>query len=452
VYDYDDKTVLTPASIVVPPVNVLISFYGRLNYNFKQKYLLTATLRRDGSSRFGPDNRWGMFPSVALAWRINQESFLKDVNALSNLKLRLGYGITGQQDGIGNFDYLSYYNLSDQTARVQFGDQYYQMYRPAGYDPDRKWEQTATTNIGIDYGFLNNRIYGSVDYFYKKTTDLLNQTPIPMGSNFTNLIVKNVGDMNSKGVEGSINLVPVDNKDWHWELGYNITWNKRKITKLTVSNDPDYVGIQEGGISGGTSNTILVSQVGHTPRMFYVYKQLYDQDGKPIEGAYADLNGDGQINEKDKYVYKSSEPDLYMGFNTSLSWKKWTLATSLRASLGNYAYNNVASDIGVYAQVLNNNNFLMNTVKSLTAANFHTQQPLSDFYVQNASFLKMDYLQLSYNIGRLCKTLDLRLNATVQNVFTATKYDGVDPEIVNGIDNNFYPNSRTYSLGININF
>ncbi|MDR2448692.1 MAG: SusC/RagA family TonB-linked outer membrane protein, partial [Prevotellaceae bacterium] len=455
VTDYYD-TPLTDAPSFPTSVqqNTLMSFYGRLNYTLFNRYLLTATLRYDGSSRFSKENRWGMFPSVALAWRINDESFLKDIEVLSNLKLRVGYGVTGQQDGIGNYDHIARYDYSDPTAQVQFGNQWYHLWRPAGYDPGRRWEQTATTNAGLDFGFFNGRLFGSVDYYYKHTTDLLNTVPLPMGSNFTNQITKNIGSLNNQGIEANIGVTAIDNKDCSLNFGFNVTYNKTEIAKLSLNDNPgsDYVGATIGGIAGGTGNTIQIHSVGYTPYTFYVYKQVYDPDGRPLEGVYVDMDGDGKINEKDLYHYKSAEPDVYMGFNVDFRYKQWSLTTSLRSNIGNYMYNNVNSDAGNFSQTLNPNNFLMNTVRDATKSNFFDRQLLSDYYVQNASFLKMDYLTLGYDFGKIVGVVGLQAAFTVQNVFTVTKYDGIDPEIAGGIDNNFYPNPRTFILGINLNF
>lgn len=433
--------------------NTLISFFGRLNYNLMEKYLLTATIRYDGSSRFSEDNRWGTFPSVALAWRMSEEGFLKDIEHLSNLKLRLGYGLTGQQE-IGNYEYLARYALSDLTAQYQLGDTFYQGWRPSGYDKDRKWEETATTNIGLDFGFFNNRFSGSIDYYHKNTKHLLNNIDLPMGSNFTNMIVKNIGSMMNNGYEISVNVAAIDTKDLQWDLGFNLSHNYSKITKLTLNDTSgsDYVGVATGGISGASGVLVQMHSVGHAPNSFYVYKQLYYEDGTPIEGAFADLNGDETINEKDKYFVHVPEPDVIMGFNTSLRWGKWTASTSLRANIGNYVYNNVYSDLGNYSQVLNPNNFLMNTVNDIKNTQFYNRNLLLDYYLSNASFLKMDYINVGYNFGRIANMLDLALNLSVQNVFTITKYEGIDPEISGGIDNNFYPNPRIYSLGLNLNF
>ena len=433
--------------------NTLISFYGRLNFSVMDKYLLTATIRRDGSSRFSKENRWGTFPSVALAWRISEEGFLKEIKALSNLKLRLGYGITGQQE-IGDYEYLSRYALSDYTAQYQLGNLFYQGWRPSGYDSNRKWEETATSNIGIDFGLFKNRLSGTIELYHKDTKNLLNNIDLPMGSNFTNMIVKNIGSMMNNGYEINLNGVVIDKKEMQWDLGFNISHNYSKITKLTLndSSNSDYVGVATGGISGGTGNLIQMHSVGHAPNTFYLYKQLYYDNGLPIEGAFADLNGDGVINEKDKYFVYPPEPDVILGFNTTFIYKKWSFAASLRANIGNYVYNNVYSDLGNYSQVFNPNNFLMNTVNDIKNTQFYNRNLMSDYYLSNASFLKMDYLQVGYDFGRIANIMSLSLNFSAQNVFTITKYKGVEPEIAGGIDGNFYPNPRTFSLGLNLNF
>ncbi|GHT68510.1 SusC/RagA family TonB-linked outer membrane protein [Bacteroidia bacterium] len=452
---YFDNNLAKEAGTKIPPHNRLISFYGRLNYNLLERYLLTATIRRDGSSRFSPENRWGTFPSVALAWRINEEAFLKNIEVLSNLKLRLGWGITGQQDLNSDFGWLPVYELSDPNAQIQFGNQFYSGWRPNGYDSNRKWEQTTTKNIGLDWGFVKNRIYGSVDYYQKHTIDLLNEVPLPAGSNFTPYIIKNIGTMDNRGVEGNIGIVAIESKDMHWDFGFNLTYNHTEITQLSLNDGPesDYKGQMTGNISGGTGNTIQIHKVGYAPNTFYVYRQVYDENGKPIEGIYEDLNGDGVTNDQDLYLSRKPAPDWYMGFNTTFTYKNWMLATALRSSIGNYVYNNVNSDLGNFSQTLNPNTFLMNNVVDGLNTYFNNRQLLSDYYIQNASFLKMDYIQLGYDFGKIFNgKAGLRANFTVQNVFTITKYDGIDPEMTNGIDNNFYPNPRTYSLGLSLNF
>ncbi len=438
------------------PENTLISFFARANYNFKDRYLLTATIRRDGSSRFGPENRWGTFPSVALAWKVKDESFLKNNKAVSDLKVRLGYGITGQQDGIANYDYLSYYSLSNTNSTYQFGNSYYVGYRPSGYYPARKWEQTATTNLALDYGFLNNRITGSIDFYYKKTTDLLNLVAQPVGTNFSAFITANVGDMENKGVEFSINTQPVRNQNVTWDLGFNITYNKNTITNLTViPQDKNYKGIQAGGISGGVGGGFAqINAVGFSKNTFNLYQQVYDAKGKPIENVFVDINSDGIINQDDLVKSKSANPDVFLGFNSSVSYKKWSAGFVMRASLGNYVYNNVYSNNGQLSQILGNS-VLYNASTSYLETGFagNANNLLSDYFIQNASFLRMDNINVGYNAGKILKNAaTLRLNASVQNVFIVSKYKGLDPEVSSGIDNSLYPRPRIFSLGIGLEF
>jgi iron complex outermembrane receptor protein len=438
------------------PRHTLVSWYSRLNYNWSDKYYLTASIRTDGSSRFSPAYRWGTFPSFAVAWRLKSESFLQSAKVLNELKLRLGYGKTGQQEGIGNYDYISYYALSTLTAQYQINGVWYQMYRPGGYYANRKWEETKTYNAAVDFGFWDNRINGTLDVYYKKTSDLLNQIDQPAGTNFVNKIVANIGDMENRGVELNVNSVPVRNRLLTWELGFNITYNKNKITKLTIFPDPANQGNQYGGISGGVGNTILINSVNHSRGSFFVYQQVYDDKGNPIENLFVDRNGDGVVNEQDKYQYKSIDPKMFFGINSSVSIKKWTAGFLLRGSIDNYVYNNVYSNLGKGSAVFQIQ-YLNNASVNLLETNFTglvgTNVPFSDYYVQNGSFLKMDYINIGYAYGKVAKgQADLRLNASVQNVFTITKYKGIDPEIPGGIDNNFYPRPRIYSIGLNLDF
>ncbi len=429
------------------PQNTLISYYARLNYSLLDRYILTATVRTDGSSRFNKDNRWGVFPSLAFAWRISEEGFLRGTDWLDDLKLRLGYGVTGQQDGIANYSYLPGYYLSDNTHTYQLGNTFYNMYRPAAYDQNIKWETTTTYNAGLDFAMLDNRLSGSVDVYFKQTKDLLNEIPIPIGSNFSNRLLTNIGNIENKGIEFTLNATPVQTKTFSWDVSYNLTLNDTKITKLNATEDPSYLGVLTGGIRGGTGTNIQIHSVGHEPSSFFVYKQLYDTAGQPIEGAYADLNNDGIINELDRYHYKSGNPDVLMGFSTSLNYGKWSLSTSLRASLGNYIYDNVSSSMAQYNEILNPNGFLKNTPREIYKSGFTVAQYFSDYYVQNASFLKMDNLSLSYDFGKLGRSnVGLRASATVQNVFVVSGYKGIDPE--RSIDNQLYPMPRTYSLNL----
>ncbi|MEP6583099.1 MAG: TonB-dependent receptor [Ginsengibacter sp.] len=438
------------------PEHTLLSYFGRLNYTYNNKYLLTGTLRRDGSSRFGPNNKWGTFPSVALAWKVKDEGFLSNSRTISDLKLRLGYGVTGQQDGLGNYSYLSFYSLSQGNAAYQFGNTFYQGYRPSGYNPSLKWEQTATSNVGLDYGFLNNRITGSIDVYYKKTTDLLNLIPQPAGSNFAAYIFANVGDMENRGIEFNINSQVIRKQDFTWDVNFNLTYNKNEITNLTiVPNDPNYIGFPGGGIAGGIGGqNTQINAVGGPKNTFYLYKQVYDSAGKPIEGVFVDKNQDGIINQNDLYKSKGADPKVFLGFSTGINYKKWNAGFVLRASIDNYVYNNTYSQAGILNQVTGNA-VLYNASSNYLETNFvgNSLELLSDYYVQNASFLKMDNLNIAYNVGRIYHNkAGLRLSATVQNVFVITNYKGVDPEIGSGVDNNLYPRPRTYSLGVNLDF
>ena len=424
----------------------LVSFYGRLNYTFMDRYMLTATLRNDGTSRF-QNNKWGLFPSVALAWRISEENFLKDVDWLSNLKLRLGYGITGQQNiNSGDYPSIATYHINQNGSYYMFGNNVIIPITPKGYDANIKWEETTTYNVGLDFGFLKNRINGSIDVYKRVTNDLLNKVPVASGTNLTNYLLMNVGDMKNTGLEVAVNFVPIEQKDLRWELGVNVAYNKNEITRLTASDDPSYPGVETGGISGGVGNNIQIQKVGNPLNSFYVYQQVYDEAGKPLEGVYVDRNHDGQITDDDRYVYYKPDADVNIGFNTELSYKKWTLSASFRSALGCYVYNNVASNTEMKADMWTNN-FICNRVSTAPYSNFSQAQYKSDYYVQNASWLKLDKVTLAYNVTDWC-----RVNFTAQNVFTITNYDGVDPEVGNGIDNNMYPRPRTFLVGASFNF
>ncbi|MBR4897485.1 MAG: TonB-dependent receptor [Prevotella sp.] len=424
----------------------LVSFYGRLNYTLMDRYLLTATLRNDGTSRF-QNNKWGLFPSVALAWRISEEAFLKNVDALSNLKLRLGYGITGQQNiNQGDYPSIATYHTNQGGSYYMFGNNVIVPITAKGYDSNIKWEETTTYNVGLDFGFLRNRINGSIDVYKRVTNDLLNKVPVASGTNLTNYLLMNVGDMENKGIEVALNVVPIEQKDLRWEIGVNVAYNKNEITRLTASDDPSYLGVETGDISGGVGNHIQIQQVGNPINSFYVFQQVYDEAGKPLEGVYVDRNRDGKITDDDRYVYYKPDADVNIGLNTELSYKKWTLSASLRSSLGNYVYNNVASNTEMKADMWTNN-FICNRVESATCSNFAQAQYRSDYYVENASWLKLDKVTLAYNI---CDWA--RVNLTAQNVFTITNYKGVDPEVGNGIDNNMYPRPRTFLVGASFNF
>ena len=431
----------------------LVSFYGRLNYTLANRYLLTFTLRDDGSSKFSKDTRWGLFPSAALAWKINDEAFLKDSKTVSQLKLRLGWGVTGQQDILDNwYPYVPTYTLGDKYSTYQFGNVWYRTLRPDGYDAGIKWETTTTTNVGIDFGFLKDRITGSVDYYYRKTNDLINNIQVPAGTNLTNYITTNIGDMQNNGFEFSLGGKIIVTQDWKWDVTVNAAFNKNKITKLTAIDDPAFLGNYTGAIAGGVGNTVQINSVDYPVNSFFVYQQVYDKNGKPIEGLYVDRNGDGLITDADRYHYKSPNPTSTYGISTNLSYKKLTLSAAGHAAVGNYMYNNGSANRGVYSNLYRSEGpYLGNVTTDVFDVNFTNQQYLSDYYVQNASYFKLDYLSLSYDFGKVIKnTMGLRLSATVNNAFTITKYTGLDPEISSGIDNNVYPRSRVFVLGVNL--
>lgn len=429
----------------------LLSYYARLNYTFDSRYMLTATVRRDGTSRFDSDTRWGTFPSVALGWRVTEESFLKDNPVLSNLKIRASYGITGQQDGIGNYGYMPVYTIGQDGAQYQFGNEYYYTYRPEAYNKLLKWETTTSWNAGFDFGFLKDRITGSFDFYTRQTKDLIATVPAPAGTTFDKTITTNVGNVDSHGIEFTLNASPIQTKDWGWDLSFNMTWQKMKVKNLSLTEGSATTNTAVGPSIDGYQFQVLSE--GYAPYMFYVYHQLYDEKtGKPIEGAYADLNDDGSINSSDLYRYHSPAPDFIFGLSTSLRYKNWNLGMSFRANVGNYVYNGMAMSTGAWSTVSYNSYQLNNLNHSYLETGFQNRQYLSDYYVENASFLKMDNLTLGYNFGRITKWVSLNASAMIQNVFCITKYSGVDPEVPNGMDNSFYPRPRTFSLSLGLEF
>lgn len=437
--------------------NYLVSFFGRANYTYKDKYLLTGTLRGDGSSRFHKDNRWGVYPSAALGWRIIEEPFMKELDALSNLKLRLGYGITGQQElNGGDYPYMGIYQLSDSRTQYKLGDQYYTLIRPNGFDSSLKWEETTTYNIALDFGFFDNRVTGSVDVYKRETKDLLNTIPVPAGTNFTDRLLTNVGDLENTGVEFSLNAIPVSTKDLNWEVSFNLTHNKNKVTKLTNYDDPNYRGVETGGISGvGVGNNIQIHSVGHPLNTFFVYEQVYDANGKPIEGLYVDRDNDGEITTDDKYYAESPAPDVYMGLSSMLTYKDFDFGFNARAAIGGQIYNNVI--VGARYQEMTVNEYLTNLPAEINNSKFTTAQQYSDYFLEDASFFRLDNVTLGYNFKKILKNsfgldLNARLYGTVQNVFVITDYSGLDPEVNDGIDNDIYPRPRIYMFGLSVNF
>lgn len=430
----------------------LISYYGRLNYTLMKRYLLTATVRRDGSSRFAKDNRWGTFPSVALAWRVSQENFFEPLRGFVNdFKLRASYGVTGQQDGIGNYGYIPVYTAGLDGAQYQFGGKPVYTYRPEAYNPELKWETTKSWNYGFDLSLLNNRFTFSADYYTRKTENLLATVPVPAGTNFDKAMLENVGNVDSKGLELAVTAHVVDTKDWSWNVTANAAWQRVRIKNLTLTPGAPSPDTEVGPWID--SYQMQVFSTDYAPYSFYLYKQLYDQEtGRPIEGMYADLDGDGQITTKDRYHHHSPAPDWILGFSTSLSYKKWTLSTSMRANIGGYIFNGMAMNTGAWETMSYNDYQLNNLNRSFLDTRFQRRQYLSDYYLENASFLKMDNLQLAYDFGKVYKSLNLHVSAMLQNVFTITKYKGVDPESMNGVDTAIYPRPRTFSVTVGLNF
>ena len=431
---------------------VLIGFLARANFTFNEKYLLTLNFRRDGTSRFGPENRWGNFGGAAVAWNISDEEFLKNSDLISNLKLRASYGVNGQQDGIAGDLYLDRYRFGNQNSQYIFDGTPIQSTIPTERS-NLKWENTATVEFGIDYGLFNDKITGSINAFQKNSTDLLSNAPVADGSNFTNRVLQNIGDLQVNGLEFTVNADVIKTEDLEWNLNFNATYLDKEIKELALNQD-----ITTGGISGGTGNFIQLYSEGFAPNSFYVYKQLYDTAGMPIEGAYADINGDGILNSQDRYLKENPQADVSLGFQSSLNYKNFDFAFNLRANIGNYVYNNVNSSLAQYSLILDQS-VLGNIPTSVSNTNFLRTADviLSDIYLENASFLKMDNITLGYTFDKInpINKFDfnsIRVWAGMQNVFTLTNYTGLDPEVFNGIDNTIYPRPRTFLVGANIKF
>jgi TonB-linked SusC/RagA family outer membrane protein len=441
--------------------NFLVSFFGRLNYGYKDKYLLTATLRDDGSSRVAKENRWGLFPAVGLAWRISEETFMANIPAVSNLKLRVGYGVTGQQDiGTQYYPYLATYRIGYETAQYQFGNQFYKTYRPNAYDQGIKWESTTTYNAGVDFGFNNDRIYGSIELYSRETKDLINRISVPLGSNFSNFLWTNAGSLTNHGIEVTVNAVPVSKSDITWNVGMNFTYNVNKITHMSLRDDPNYLGQNNKYIAGGVGNYVGNYNVGYSSSAFYVFQQVYDSNGKPIEGLYVDQTGTGGnvlSSDRNRRHYKQSAPKVMLGVNSKVTYKQFDLYFSGRFSFGNYAYNNNLSSRAFYNSMYNQSGFFTNTPSGINDANFVNAQYTTDYYIQDASFFKMDNISAGYNIDQVfVSKVKARISLTVQNAFIVTKYSGLDPEVDGGdnkgVDNNIYPRPRTFMLGLSFNF
>lgn len=435
----------------------LVSFYGRANYTAFDRYMVTATVRRDGSSRF--KDHWATFPSVALGWKVSEESFLRNANWMDELKIRLGWGKTGQQDGIGNYNYFASYNANinntDGRYPITGVNDSGLLYRPDAYNQDLKWETTTTWNAGLDFNLFRNRLSGSVDYYYRKTTDLINTATVSAGSNFRNQVTSNIGSLKNTGIEASLTVRPVVTQDWQWEVTANFTYNKNEITELTGESEV----ILTGGISSGTGNYVQAQAVGHPANSFYVYQQVYGEDGKPLEGVFVDRNADGQISDADRYFYKSPAAPYTAGLSSRLQYKNWDFGFGLRASFNNYVYWDQGAGFSNISKRYDDSfTYLQNVIPQALENGWVTyDKVVSDYFVRNASFLKCDNITLGYSFSNLFKGgkyngIDGRIYLSATNVFTITKYDGIDPEVFGGIDNNLYPRPFTFQLGLNLNF
>ena len=451
-------TPLDTAATLSPPFktqNTLISFYGRLNYSYKERYLATLTLRDDGSSHFSQDNRWGIFPAASVAWRLKGEEFLTNSTVVSELKLRASYGITGQQDIFNaagtDYPYLARFQQGAYSVQQQFGDSYVTTLRPAGYDPNLKWEETTTYNGGLDFGFFNNRLNGAVDVYLRQTKDLLAVIPVPAGVTTADRLLTNIGSLENRGVELMLNYDVLRGEKLRWSVNFNATVNRNKITQLTRVSDPSYLGAQPNGYQ--------INSVGYAANSFFVFKQKYDENGKPLEdntdltNMYEDLNGDGLINERDRYRYKSPAPKALLGFSSNLSYGHASMAFTVRSNVGNYVYNNVEADRSAYSSLYPALPFLLNGVPATYTSQFQQPQLNSDFYIRDASFVKLENITLGYDFRSLVQSAStLQLTLAAQNVLVLTKYTGINPEIFNGIDSNFYPLPRTLTLGVTVGF
>ena len=493
--DWDTESPNNPAwneaqdSIIQPAAafpfytrNVLMSYYGRAIYNLNKKYVVNVSVRRDGSSRFSPETRWGIFPAASAAWIISEEEFMKKASKINMLKLRAGWGVTGQQDGIGDYAYIGNYFQGATTAQYAFGGQYYQVLRPAGFDAGLRWETTTSYNIGLDFGFKNDRFSGSVDVYQKDTKDLLATVPVPAGTNFTNEILTNVGAMQNRGIEVSLNTGLIATKDMRLDWSVNATYNKNEVMKLSQVVDTTSPGVLIGGIGGGIGNTIQAHQLGYPTYTFFVLQQQYDSQGRVIEvgsqseidmngdgnitaadkwkdtNAFVDQNNDGIINVKDRYYAGQAAPKMFFGTALNFQYKKWYAGLSARAELGATIYNNIHSNSATFQTVDGTKKYL-NNISSLyyqdEVQRTTASQLMSDHYLESANFLRMDFINVGYNFGKLGFSKDkvgLNVNLVVQNAFVLTKYSGQDPEIGSGIDNNFYPRPRVYSINLTFDF
>jgi TonB-linked SusC/RagA family outer membrane protein len=451
-YSLNSNVANTPAETVEsfnPAEYFLVSLFGRMNYSFNNRYLLTLTLRRDGTSRFSPESRYGLFPAAAFAVKVLEN----DNNTFNNVKLRLGWGVTGQQEINDYYAYLARYQFSFDNARYQFGDEFITTIRPNGYDANIRWEETTTYNAGLDFSIVRDRLAGTLDVYQRDTRDLLNNIPVPAGTNLTNFITTNVGNMKNQGVELSLTTTPWLAKNNSWDFAINLAYNRNEITRLLATDDENYQGVLTGGIAGGVGSNIQIHSVGYAPASFFVFEQLYDENGNLLEGQFADRNEDGVVNGDDKYRFEKPAADYTIGFTSALKLSDFTLSFAGRAALGNFVYNNLQTDQGYLLRMYGTANVLWNIHQSAVDLNVKDQASLtfSDYFVQEASYLKIDHITLSYNFNRLLG-YGINVFATAQNPVIITKYEGLDPEIGNGIDNNLYPRARTFVFGVSTDF
>ncbi len=443
-----------------PPANInrnaLESYFARASFDISNRYLISASYRRDGSSRFAENNRWSNFPSVSVGWKIMNEPFMENSNTFSNLKIRAGYGVTGNQEIGESYGYQGIYTPSQGGARVQFGynadgsPRFVNTVRPEEFDIDLKWEELRTYNVGLDFGFFNNRLSGSVDAYYRETKDLLARIPVPAGANLSDFLTTNVGQTVSRGVEVGLDGILISTKDFNWNVNYNITFQDLEITQLSLGENPNFF-IPQGGISGGVGNTIQLWKEGYDPTTFFVFRQVYNDQGQPIEGAYVDVNGDNVITEADRQPYKKATPDYFMGFTNTMNYKNLDFSFTLRGNFNNYVYNNTQSATGFVGAGTNTpSDYYSNFNSNVLQSNFQNNQFFSDYYIRSADFVRLDNVSLGYLVPG--DEVDFRISLTGSNLFVITDYEGLDPEISNGIDNNFYPRTRNLVLGINLTF
>lgn len=449
-----------PADVTTDPDINLQSYFGRVNLGYDSRYLLTVNYRRDGTSRFSKENRWGNFAGGAFAWNLAEEAFLKDNSTLSSLKLRVGYGTTGQQDIPPAYDFLRRVTFGTLNTQYVFNGVVYRAAKPEGYNEDIKWEDLAEMNLGVDFGFFNERLTGTINYFDKKSSDLLADIPVPDGANIRNQGYSNIGSVRTKGVEFSLQSDIIKTDKLTWNLAGNVTYIDQKISDLGVTV-PGFQGYITGDvIAGGTGNQVLIHSEGFAPNSFFVFEQLYDANKRPIQGAYADRNGDGAITDADRYKFHKPTADYLFGLYSTLNYKKFDFTMNWRGSLGNYIFDNVSSDKGYVQSGLRRDSDISNITTDYYNTGFTTesnsngtQRNYSNYFVKDASFIKLDNIVLGYTFDKtLLKAASLRFTAGVQNVLVFTKYDGLDPEKFNGIDNNVYPRARTFLFGVNANF